>query len=264
MKLLIANKKHANAFVGIFNNLSKFSDAININFTSDYMYIQGMDNSHCSLFEIKILSKWFESYECHESITIGIAPAILYRVLNTRDENQLLFLECGKDDCKLQINFKNLKQDQKDFPKEFEIPLIDLDIETLHIPDGEYDMEVKMSIKSFSNVVDQLCIFGDNMSIDVTDTPEMNLSSEGHEGKMTVNILNFDNNFIDEYSMTSGTTMNLQFSLKYIHMFTQFSKVNKDVTIKLSDNVPMEVYFTMEDSDDSYVRFFLAPRIDDN
>ena len=123
MKLLIANKKNAAVFVSIFNHLTKFSDSLNIVFNTDNMYIQGMDSSHVSMFEIRIFSDWFESYKCEKSMTIGVPTGILYKVLNAGDENQLLFLEYEEDSDKLGINFKNLKADQKYFPKEFEIPL---------------------------------------------------------------------------------------------------------------------------------------------
>ncbi len=263
MKLLIANKKNAAVFVSIFNNLSKFSDAINILFTNDHMYIQGMDSSHCSMFEIKIHSEWFESYTCEETVTIGVSTSILYRVLNTGDENQLLFLNFEKDDDKLGVSFKNLKQEHKYFPKEFEIPLIDLEVDTLHVPECDYDMVSKLPIKSFSSIVDQLCIFGDNMTVEINDSPLMKFSSDGHEGKLCVNMVEDDKEFTDEFSVTCDVDIKLQYSLKYIQMFSSFSKVNKDVTIKMSENTPMEVYFQLENSDNSFVRFFLAPRIDD-
>ena len=263
MKLLIANKKNAAVFVSIFNHLTKFSDSLNIVFNTDNMYIQGMDSSHVSMFEIRIFSDWFESYKCEKSMTIGVPTGILYKVLNAGDENQLLFLEYEEDSDKLGINFKNLKADQKYFPKEFEIPLIDLETDMLHVPECDYDMVAKLPIKSLSTIVDQLCIFGDNMTVEINDSPKMNFSSDGHEGNMCVNMVDDGKEFTDEFSVTCDVDIKLQYSLKYLQMFTSFSKVNKDVTIKMSEGTPFEMYYHMENSENSFVRFFLAPKVDD-
>tara|TARA_B110000285_G_C15141191_1_gene630866 strand:- start:5936 stop:6727 length:792 start_codon:yes stop_codon:yes gene_type:complete len=263
MKLMIANKTRFAIFVSIFHNLSKFSDSINIYFTDERLYIQGMDNSHCSMFEIQILADWFTTYECEESVTIGITSSVLYRVLNTHDENQNVFMGCEKDGCNLNIQFKNTKENQKSFPKEFEIPLMDIETELLHVPESEYEVTIKMPIKSFSTVVDQLSIFGDNMNVEINDEPLMNLSSNGHEGKMCVNMMSENMDCVDEFIITTGVNISLQYSLKYIQLFTNFSKVNKDVMLKMSNGIPMEVFFDLDESEGSFARFFLAPRIDD-
>ena len=140
---------------------------------------------------------------------------------------------------------------------------MDIETELLHVPESEYEVTVKMPIKSFSTVVDQLSIFGDNMNVEINDEPLMNLSSNGHEGKMCVNMMSEKMDCVDEFIITTGANISLQFSLKYIQLFTNFSKVNKDVMLKMSNGIPMEVFFDLNESEGSFARFFLAPRIDD-
>ena len=140
---------------------------------------------------------------------------------------------------------------------------MDIETELLQVPECDYDMVAKLPIKSFSSIVDQLCIFGDNMTVEINDSPMMNFSSEGHEGKVCVNMVDEGKEFTDEFSVTCDVNIKLQYSLKYVQMFASFSKVNKDVTLKMSENTPMEVSYELENSENSFVRFFLAPRIDD-
>lgn len=277
MKCMIANKKHANIFISIFNNLGKLSDSLIIYFTDEHMYIQGMDNSHCSMFEVKIKSEWFDSYSCEESVTIGVITNILYKVLNTRDENQLMYLNYDKDDDKMGIQFKNLKQESKDFPKEFEIPLIDLDSEMLSIPEIETNMSLQMPVKSFSTIIDQLSIFGDTITINANMNDEdcegeywnttINMSSSGTEGNMTVNLMNDKIKVLDlEKFSYDGSLIKQHYNLKFIQIFSSFSKINKNIKMNITNDMPLEVYFSVDnekDEEKGFVRFFLAPKIDD-
>ena len=52
MKLIIGNKKKAQIFTAIFQNLNRFTVDVNLYFKKQELYIQGMDSSHCSMFEI--------------------------------------------------------------------------------------------------------------------------------------------------------------------------------------------------------------------
>ena len=84
MKLVIANKKKAQIFTAIFQNLNKFTADINIHFREDDFYIQGMDTSHCSMFEITLKKDWFEDYVNNENSVIGVNASVLYKIFNTK------------------------------------------------------------------------------------------------------------------------------------------------------------------------------------
>ena len=58
--------------------------------------------------------------------------------------------------------------------------------------------------------------------------------------------------------------MKLSYSIKYISDFCSFSKINPKVNIMFRDGMPMVVHYELENSEDSYVKFYLAPKIDDN
>jgi len=61
MKFEIKDKKKCDIFISIFNNLKNFTDNTLINVNEDELYIQGMDNSHVSMYELKLTSRGFQS-----------------------------------------------------------------------------------------------------------------------------------------------------------------------------------------------------------
>ena len=83
MKLIIGNKKKAQVFTAIFQNLNKFTVDVNIYFKEEELYIQGMDSSHCSMFEIVLKKDWFEDYTCDKECFVGVNALILYKIFNS-------------------------------------------------------------------------------------------------------------------------------------------------------------------------------------
>tara|TARA_Y100001970_G_C14243165_1_gene866187 strand:- start:863 stop:1639 length:777 start_codon:yes stop_codon:yes gene_type:complete len=258
MKLHIVDKSKCDIFAGILQNLNKFATDINFYFNKDHLYIQGMDQSHCSMFEIKINASWFELYEINESIILGINTLILFKIMNTRQQNQLIELLCESND-KLSINFIN-SENNNEFPKQYEINLMDLDNEILSIPDCDFNVEFSLESKPFATLIDQLAIFGDNIEF-VCSEENMNLITTGDFGTMKVNLLEEDKKYVEEIVVGLEEEMKFNYSIKFLQMFCSFSKIISNVKVNLLENTPMRVQYKLDD--DSYIHLFLAPKIDD-
>ena len=76
------------------------------------------------------------------------------------------------------------------------------------------------------------------------------------------------------YAIEEDARLDLNFSVNYINMMVAFSKINKKVQIHISEAMPMKIQYGMdtfmdndeddeEDEDKNYIRFFLAPKIED-
>jgi len=68
MEITINDFKKASIFVNIFNYVKYFTDKITINIKQDQFYIQGMDNSHVCIFELKLQQSWFCQYNVNEPL----------------------------------------------------------------------------------------------------------------------------------------------------------------------------------------------------
>ena len=62
MRLNISDKIKKDVFISLFHLLKQNTSSISIIFNEEYIYIQGMDNSHVCLFDIKIMGSWFTEY----------------------------------------------------------------------------------------------------------------------------------------------------------------------------------------------------------
>ena len=63
MEILINNTTNGEIFTTLFQHMKLFTENVNVYFREDELFIQGMDRSHVSIFEIKLPKDWFDKYE---------------------------------------------------------------------------------------------------------------------------------------------------------------------------------------------------------
>jgi proliferating cell nuclear antigen PCNA len=261
MKLSISEKPKKDIFISIFQLLKNCSSIISILFNEDHMYIQGMDKSHVCLFDIKIFSSWFHSYE----YTVGdidkicIDTHILANVLSISQEHHSILLHySGSEVDNIHIDLINTNNDSskhKDFDKFFKLPLTDLDMDLLDIPNVDYDAEFSLPSKKICEIISQLMLFGESVNVKCCEE-KIDLSSSGVCGEMTVNIPIDD---LSEFSITEGDNIDLHYSLNYIHKMCLTNKLSSEIGISISLECPMRIKYDL--GDNSYVAFFIAPQI---
>ena len=83
MDILLDDDKRCVVLTNIIQNLKVFTDNVNIHFNEDHFYIQGMDTSHVSMFDINLDSSWFSKYNSETNLCIGINLNILSKILST-------------------------------------------------------------------------------------------------------------------------------------------------------------------------------------
>jgi hypothetical protein len=62
MKIVLINPVKSDLFALIFQHIKTFTEYINISFQKKGMYIQSMDSSHISIFEVNLPFSWFDEY----------------------------------------------------------------------------------------------------------------------------------------------------------------------------------------------------------
>ena len=261
MDIQINDAHKADCFGSLFQNIKFLTDCINISFTEERMYIQAMDSSRVSIFEIFIPSTWFDVYTKTgpTNTTIGINAGILYRILGSRDKSQsiqMVYNQPDEDDGDDKL-FVHMRGDTKNvFDKNFEVPLFELEMETLEIPVFEYQAELSLSSANFASIVNQLKMFGDTMDIECSEDKIQLCATSIDQGKMYVDIEIDD---LSTFAIDENEKLSMSFSLRYLHTICMYNKLAKDIEIKLSQDLPIRIDYDLGDG--ASVRFFLAPKI---
>lgn len=258
MRFTITDKEKAECFCTIFKHIKNFTDHITFQFEDDMLYVQGMDSCQVSLYEIKFSKSWFSEYdsvvpsnEPTATKEVSINAIFLGSILGIRQDNQTIIIDYGND----KLNFEYTSDATNEFDKYFELPTMELNKDILEIPESEYVADFEIETKVFSVMMDQLKIFDERMDIECSES-DIIIEATGVEGKMKINIPIDD---ILEYSIEEDATLKQSYSLNFVSKMCDFAKISKEVYISISDEVPMQIRYPL--SDESYVRFFLAPTI---
>ena len=272
MKIILTDSRKVSQFSSILKNLKNFSLDIEMHVDENRLYTQGMDSAHCCLFELELQRDWFTEFEVDCPVRLGINCELLAKIFNCLGDNQNIELNHVKDTDSLFVTLSP-KEGEKGIVKEFKLPLMDLDSELMDVHTIEYAADIHMISSQFTELVNQLSIFGNELRIKCAE--DIRLTGKGEIGSMDALIKEDD---ILMYAIEEDNELDLTFSIMYINMMVAFGKINKKVQIHISKDMPMKIqygmdtFMDMDDEDDedeediidkNYIRFFLAPKIDD-
>jgi proliferating cell nuclear antigen len=245
-------------FTCIFQNVRSFTEHISIIFKKEGIYFQTMDSSRISIIELTLPNTWFDTYNFTSTgdIVLGISSNILFKILNAREKQQKIHLVFEENDT-LSIHFTS--DDKSVFDKHFQCPLLDLESETMVIPDIDYAAEFTLQSSVFSTLINQLKTFGDTLDLECTEQ-QIKLTAKSPEcGTMAVEVPIDD---LNAFSINEGEELNMSFSLQSLHHICMFNKVTKEINIRLCSEYPLSVVFPITE-EDAHLRVYLAPKITD-
>ena len=272
MRIVISDPSKVNKFATVFRHLKDLVPDVNLELYGTYMYMQGMGSSHASLVELQLHKDWFEVYdvdqtEGHPEI-LGIHCEILFRTISCLEEGQKITMCMKPGDDRLAIDFTGSTEGKRSIKKSFKMPLINIETESVLVPEKEYEADIAIAPGQFSQLINQLSIFGEDLRINC-NMETIDLISKGDHGKMTASIEDED---IVEYAIEEDTEVNLYCSLRQIQHMCSYAKISDILFINVSRGSPLKVLYPLDggenpDADSgiegrSFLRFFLAPKIE--
>lgn len=273
MEVQIKNISKIEVFTTIFQNLMVFNDHVNLQFDTKGLYIQGMDTSHVSIFELFITAAWFDKYTPPPSpVNIGINSNIFSKILTSREKTQemKILYDSNESEDKMRIFMGNFtappppdaaavassSTTPHPFDRTFEMPLVGIETDLLSVPEIEYEAEITLCSAKMAAVVQQLKMFNETMTIVCSENKISLNSADNSSASMTVEI-KIDE--VSEYTIDEGKEIKLSYSLNYISNICKFHKIAREVQISLTSEYPMRMNYDIGDG--ASMRFYLAPKI---
>ena len=226
MKVELHDKDKINQFLTIIKNLKTFSAFITLDISNkddnSSIYIQGMDSSQVSLFEIKLMKDWFYSFDVSENDEkeISVSTEIFYKILNTYIEGQTIIIKNSQENNeKLEIEFVANDEIKDVYDKFFEIPIMERNIEKLDIPDVEYEADFSFPSTIMTTIMEEMSIFNENVNLFCSED-SIKITASGTEGKMETSI---PIESLDSFSIEEDKTLSLPYSLQYVNNIMSFN-----------------------------------------
>ena len=231
--------------------------------TPQGMSLQAMDSSHVSLCSWQLNESAFEGYRCDVDTALGLSLVNLGKVLKCVNNDDTLTLRRDDNSDVLTIVCESTKSERI---SDFEVKLMDIDDEQLGIPEQNEDCRITMPSRELERIMKDLMALGDVCTIDCTKDG-VSFSVSGEVGTANVTLKSTSEN--DSNPNEGGTACNIQaksavkltVALRYLMNFTKATPLADTVTLKLTDNAPLAVRYSLKDS--GHVEYFLAPKLDE-
>jgi len=220
--------------------------------------LQAMDNSHVALVAMLLRADGFSPYRCDRNIALGINLNSLAKVLRCAQNEDMITLKALDTVDSLHLVFESTENDRI---SEYDIKLMDIDQEHLGIPETEYAAAITLPSAEFQKICRDLSQLSESVSIEANKEC-VKFTCSGDIGNGSVALRSHKNVEKPELSTNIELTepVSLTFSLKYLVNFCKASSLSSTVTLSLAGDVPLLVEYKM---DNGYLRFYLAPKIDE-
>jgi len=244
-------------FKKVVESIKELCEQCNFECTSEGIECQSMDSSHVSLVSLSLHSTGFSEYECEEDISLGLNLTNLSKILKCSSAKDSLTIH-ATDNEHVKFTFENESQNNC---YDSELKLMTVDEEHLAIPETEYKCVVTMPSSDFSKICRDLQTIGESVSISATKAG-VQFSVKGDIGSAEMLRRQTETNDDSSIKIELEEPINQQFALRYLNSFAKSSVLSNRVTLSMSDGVPLQVEFKMDDL--GCVKYFLAPKIEDD
>jgi len=228
--------------------------------------LQAMDSSHVSLVSMLLQQEGFEKYRCDRAIQLGINLNAMSKVMKCAGNDDSVTIKSKEEGDTVNFTFENQKQSKI---SEFELKLLEIDADSLGIPDTEYQEVIKMPAAEFQRICRDLTILGDTVIISATKKG-VKFSVSGDVGNGNVQCKpssGVDAKEDEQVTIELEEPVSLTFALKYLNYFTKATSLATTVSLSMSKDVPLVVEYPIsvkEGESVGYVRFYLAPKIEED
>lgn len=252
------------------NILKKIIEAIkdlvtdaNFDCSSTGIQLQAMDSSHVSLVALNLEADGFEHFRCDRSLSLGMNLANMAKIFKCAGTDDKITLKAEDAGDQVSFMFESNKQTRV---SHFSLKLMDIDSEHLGIPDTEYQCVVQMNASEFQRIIREIATIGETVKI-TASKEGVKFQVSGDTGSGSIVIRSSPSVDDDEEGITikCEEEVSLTFALRYLNFFSKATPLSGNVSLKMSPDVPLVTEYKIgEDGDMGSLRFYLAPKIEDD
>ena len=247
----------------LFSIYEEITQYLSLQLYNNYMAIECMDDSHTMICKCKVLSNYFNEYDCQEETVVHIPMKSLEKVIKCIHKDEIVKMICNSD------NIEFILTDQSSKSK-MTLPLVDIDSESFDIPsDIEYDSIARFQSRSLMNHIHKLKQLGGNTIEINTNEEYLTLKSNGEIVQTDISIMGGNTPTLEsiknkdplpEMVFRKKGYFSHEFSLESIKLFMKPHTWISEMQVCMKQDFPILFsYNTCQIS----LQYYLAPKIED-
>jgi len=255
-----ARLKQAQILKKILDSIKDLVNVANFDCSSNGISLQAMDSAHVALVSLLLRNDGFEQFRADRTLALGIDLGSMTKILKCAGNDDVVTIKSDDDADTITFTFESKGKDKV---SDFELKLMTIEAEVLGIPDTEYSAVVQMPAGEFQRITRDLQVLGDTVIISAgKDGVRFSVNGELGNGNILIRPSDSaDTKEGEETTIEAKEPVSLTFALRYLNFFTKATALSDSVRLSMSKDVPLVVEYRIEDM--GYVRYYLAPKIDD-
>merc|ERR1712165_280940 len=210
------------------------------------LQVQSMDSSHVALVSLLLRESAFADFRCDRPTSLGMNVDSLAKILKMCGPSDSLKLkwQSGADTVGFQC-----ESGGDDRIADFDLKLMQIESEHMEIPEQQYKVIAKLPSAEFQRICRDLKEFGETMQVKASKEG-ITFSVQGDVGAGNV-------------TLTVHEPVTATFALRYLVNFAKAAPLCGAVELGLGPDAPLLVKYDLERTDNGYMQFYLAPKIDE-
>jgi proliferating cell nuclear antigen len=232
---------------------------VNLEFGPNGVRLATLDHAHICLVSVLIRSTGVEAYKCERELVVGIDSHNFFKYLRNCTNHDVLTLRLeGENPDVMSIQIAN---EDKSTISQADMKLLDLNVESMNVPDAEYDAVITMGSDDFQRICRDMSGISSSLWIrSKAEDQSIEFSCSGDIGTLSYNVSASDSD--SGLKILKNGEVNQEFALKNLVTFAKAAALSKQVELYLQKDMPLMVRY--EFMQDSELTFMLAPKMSDD
>jgi proliferating cell nuclear antigen len=251
-----ATIEKASVFKKIIDAIKELVTNAKFECRAEGLVLQAMDNSHVSLVSLIMRADEFVDYSCERTLALGLNLETVCKALKSAGSDDSLTIKANEDGDTVEFAFKSKNGKKESI---FQLKMLELDVDSLGIPDTEYNAVMTLSSSEFQKTCQNLSVWGEDVHIEATKKG-VRFSVEGDSGSGNIFI---KSDQADGVVSAVKNNVTLKFALPKICACTKATSLSDKVVLSMSSDVPLCIEYVLPGKLGS-LKYHLAPKMDDD
>lgn len=229
----------------------------NVQVDASGMRILTMDSTHSCLVSLKLDAEAFDHFSCNGHYHLGVNMTSLFKLLKSVSSNDTITMRVDEDSRNdLHIVVENV--DKRSMTK-YKLKLLDIDIETIEIPDVESDILVTLPSVDLQRITRDIANLSDTVTI-TADASSLQFACEGDFASQCTCLESAEHGLAFKTNESFDSAIDASYNVKYINMFCKASSVSPIMEIHIKAEYPLILRYPISLGT---MQFVLAPKARD-
>lgn len=253
--LLYLKSVQGSAFKSLFEVLREVLHDVNLTFSSQGMRIMTVDGSRVALVFARLNAESFEQFQCEGTLNLGVNLGHVHKLIKSssnHDTITLYVLRTNTEELGIEVS-----QPEKRSVSRFQLKLLDVDVESITIPDVEFQSVITLPSQYFARLCKDVSAISDTITI-TSRASQLIISAKGDFASQET-IIDQNTGSIQNQGHSEETVTGSYF-IKYLLLFNKAAALSSTLELYLKQGWPLISSFKIASLGE--LRFILAPKIE--